>query len=89
MIHAQPKASLTEFAGQYGDSLKVRIAAPPAEGAANDELCRFLAERFHVSLAKVHLLSGVSSRHKRVLLKGVPLEHVRDMLHVAVSPKKT
>ena len=44
MIHAQPKASHTEFAGRHGDALKVRIAAQPAEGAANEELRRFLAE---------------------------------------------
>lgn len=87
LIHAQPRASFTEFAGQYGDVLKVRLAAPPSEGAANDELRRFLAERFRLPLAKVQLLSGGGSRRKRMLLKGVSLDQVRNVLDVAVSPK--
>lgn len=89
MIHAQPKASRTEFAGQQGDALKVRLAATPSEGAANDELRRFLAERFHLPLAKVQLLSGEGPRHKRVLLKGVTLEQSRGVLDVAISPAET
>ena len=86
MIHAQPKASRTEFAGQHGDALKVRIAAPPSEGAANDELRGFLAERFHLPLARVQFLSGASSHHKRVLLKGVTLDQTCRILDVAISP---
>ena len=89
LIHVQPKASLTAFAGRHGDALKIRIAAPPSEGAANDELRRFLAERFHLPLAKVQLLSGEHSRHKRVLLKEVGLEQVRRILDAARSPDRT
>ena len=89
MIHAQPKASYTEFAGRHGDALKIRIAAQPAEGAANEELRRFLAEWFRLPLAQVHLLSGVHSRHKRVLLKGIRLEQVRGALNNALTPTTT
>jgi uncharacterized protein (TIGR00251 family) len=87
VIHAQPKASLTEFAGQHGDALKIRIAAPPSEGAANEEVCRFLAGRFHVPLSKVSLLSGRSSRRKRILLKDVKLEQVQAAVTLALSSK--
>lgn len=89
LVHAQPKASLTQFAGRHGDALKIRLAAPPADGAANDELRRFLAERFHLPLADVQLLSGQSARHKRVLLKGVSVERVRDVLDLTTPVKQT
>lgn len=65
-IHAQPGAKQSAFAGQHGDALKVRLAAPAQEGRANRELCRFLAESFAVSLSAVELLSGESARRKRV-----------------------
>lgn len=66
VIHAQPGAKHSVFAGLHGDALKVRLAAPAQEGKANRELCRFLAEAFGVSLSAVTLLSGESSRSKRV-----------------------
>ena len=89
MIHAQPKASLTEFAGRHGDALKIRIAAQPSEGAANEELRRFLAQRFGLPLAKVQLVSGGHSRHKRILLKQVRLEQARRVLNMAFSSNTT
>ncbi|MDF2446739.1 MAG: hypothetical protein K0S46_1975 [Moraxellaceae bacterium] len=66
VIHAQPGARQSEFAGLHGEALKVRLAAPAQEGKANRELCRFLAAAFGVPLASVTLLNGESSRHKRV-----------------------
>jgi uncharacterized protein (TIGR00251 family) len=80
LIHAQPKATHTEFAGRHGDALKIRIGAAPSQGAANEELRRFLAERFRLPLAKVQLLSGGQSRHKRMLLKDTGMEQVRQVL---------
>lgn len=69
VLHAQPGARESAFAGLHGDALKVRLAAPAQEGKANRELCRFLAEAFGVPLAAVELLSGESSRHKRVKIR--------------------
>lgn len=77
-VHVQPKAARTELAGLYGDAWKIRVAAPPAEGAANDELQAFLAERFGISKSAVVVLAGSRSRHKRVLLKGVSSRRVRE-----------
>jgi uncharacterized protein len=89
LIHAQPKASVTEFAGRHGDALKIRLAASPSEGAANEELRRFLAERLRLPLANVQLLSGGHSRHKRILLKEVRFEQVCRVLDSARSPDRT
>ncbi len=80
-IHVQPRAAKTEYVGFHGDTaLKFRVAAPPLEGAANHVLCRFLAEYFGVSKSAVVLIMGAGSRHKRVLLKGLPVEHVKQRL---------
>lgn len=79
-VHVQPKASRTECAGLHGEAVKIRVAAPPADGAANDELCRFLARRCDVPLSAVHILSGPGSRQKRLLVKGRTAEQVRKRL---------
>lgn len=67
--HLQPGAKRTEFAGQHGERLKIRISAPPVDGKANDALIRFLADAFDVSRQQVSLLSGQSSRQKRLLIQ--------------------
>jgi uncharacterized protein (TIGR00251 family) len=75
-VHVQPKASRTECVGIYGDALKIRVAAPPIEGAANEELIRFLSRELSVPAAAVHIESGAGGRHKRVRLCGVTAERV-------------
>jgi uncharacterized protein (TIGR00251 family) len=62
--HLQPKASKDEFAGQYGERLKIRITAPPIDGKANTQLIKFIAKQFGVAKAQVTISSGESSRHK-------------------------
>jgi uncharacterized protein (TIGR00251 family) len=70
-LHVQPGAKRSEVAGLHGDALKVRLAAPPVEGKANDALRRFLADAFGVPLRNVVLLSGETSRDKRVRIDAV------------------
>lgn len=65
-LRVQPRAASSEFAGLFGDRLKVRIKAPPADGAANDALLRFLAKAFAVPRSGVELLSGAGLRDKTV-----------------------
>ena len=62
--------------GRHGDAIKIRIKAPPVDGAANEELIRFLAKRFGVPRSAVQLLSGGSSRDKRVAIAGMPADEV-------------
>lgn len=78
-VHVQPKAARTELAGIHGDAIKIRVAAPPVGGAANEELCSFLAERLNLPKSAVLVLSGPTSRRKRILLKGVPSRRLRDI----------
>lgn len=67
-VRAQPRASRDEIIGPHGDSLKVRITAPPVDGKANAHLIKFLARAFGVSRSAVELRSGESSREKRFLI---------------------
>ncbi len=67
--HLQPGAKRAEFAGQHGERLKIRISAPPVDGKANDALIHFLADAFAVSRQQVSLLSGQSSRQKRLRIQ--------------------
>ena len=64
--HLQPRASRDEFSGLHGESLKIRIKAPPVDGKANDYLVKFLAKQFGVSKRDVTIIGGELSREKRV-----------------------
>jgi len=67
----QPRASRDQLVGAQGDELKVRLAAPPVDGAANAACCAFFAKLCKLSKSRVTLIAGESSRHKRLLLDGV------------------
>lgn len=71
-VRAQPRASRTELSGEYGGALKVRIAAPPVDGAANDELIRFIAKTVGVPRSSVRVVAGANGRNKTVEIDGVP-----------------
>ncbi len=70
-LHIQPGAKKTEAAGLHGEALKIRLAAPPVDGKANACLIAFLADQFGVARSAVSLLSGETSRAKRVHVSGV------------------
>ncbi|MEI6306011.1 MAG: DUF167 family protein [Deltaproteobacteria bacterium] len=71
-LHIQPRAAKNELCGRHGNSLKIRLTSPPVDGAAN-KLCReFLADTFSVSKSAVEIVSGETSRHKRVRVNGDP-----------------
>jgi len=65
-LHIQPRASKNEVCGLQDNALKIRLTSPPVDGAAN-KLCReFLADLFAVPKSAVEIVSGETSRHKRV-----------------------
>lgn len=71
-LHIQPGAKQTGFAGRHGEAMKIRLAAPPVDGKANAALCAFLAEFCGVPKSAVTLVSGETSRAKRVRVEGAP-----------------
>lgn len=84
-VHAQPGAGRTEVVGRHGDALKVRVAAPPEGGRANEALLAVLADRLGVPLRAVSLAAGASSRRKQVRVEGVALDVVAERLTDAVA----
>jgi uncharacterized protein (TIGR00251 family) len=65
-IYVQPRASKNQICGIQGNELKIRLTSPPVDGAAN-KLCReFVADLLNVSKSSVEIISGESSRHKRL-----------------------
>ncbi|HEX8336469.1 MAG TPA: DUF167 domain-containing protein [Pyrinomonadaceae bacterium] len=73
-VRVAPRASRTEAAGEHDGALKVRVAAPPVEGAANVELARFLAKSFGVPARAVEIVGGRASKTKVVRAAGARAE---------------
>jgi uncharacterized protein (TIGR00251 family) len=63
-VRVVPRASRSEIAGYHDGALRVRVAAPPVEGAANRELIKFLSKSFRVPQNAVTIISGSNSRNK-------------------------
>jgi uncharacterized protein (TIGR00251 family) len=69
-VRIVPRAPRSEIAGEYDGALRIRIAAPPVEGAANRELIRLLARMFKLPQNAVAIVSGAGSRSKVVRIQG-------------------
>jgi hypothetical protein len=82
-VHVVPRARVTAVAGRHGDALKIRLAAPPVDGAANAELVRFLAERLGVPRSAVTIAAGQGGRRKIVKIEGVETAAVVRTLETA------
>ena len=76
-VKVVPRASLSEVAGTHGNMVRIRLAAPPVDGAANNELVRFIADALSVPRAAIRLVSGQSSRSKVILIDSITLEQAR------------
>lgn len=78
-LKLQPRASKNEFGEILDDHRKLRLTAPPVEGAANTALCRFLAEYFEVPKGQVILESGEKTRYKVIRIKS-PMRKPSEMV---------
>jgi len=65
-VRVQPRASSDELVGVQGGVLRVRLTAPPVDGAANEALVAFLADQLGVSRRMVRIVSGIGSRNKLI-----------------------
>ena len=81
-LHIQPRASRTELTGRHGDAIKIRLAAPPVDGAANAELVSFLADRLGVPRAAVLIRHGESGRRKTVEIRGLSATEAEQRLQL-------
>ena len=79
-VRVQPRASRTEVVGAHGDAIKIRVAAPPVDGAANKELIAFLSKRLGLSKSAVQIVKGAQGRDKLVEIEGLSEKEVRERL---------
>ena len=84
-VYVQPRASRSEVVGEHGDAVKIRLAAPPVDGAANEELVRFMAKLLGVSPSSVTIRSGQSGRTKLLEISGVTRQHVAAVIAASGS----
>lgn len=82
-IQAQPRASRTEVVSEQDGWLKMRVAAPPVDGAANAEINNWLSKKLTVPRGHIELLSGERGRKKVVLVHGVTAAEVSLALKLA------
>ena len=81
-VRVVPRASKSEIAGSHDGALKIRLAAPPVDGAANDELVKLLSKTFGVAKSAVEILSGQTARTKQIKISGV---NAKDFLKLTGS----
>lgn len=84
----KPRASRDAIEGECLGALVVRLTAPPVEGEANAALARVLGRALEVAPSAVRLLSGATSRRKRVHVAGVSAADARARLLAVSSPRK-
>ena len=79
-VRVVPRASRSEVAGEHDGALRVRVAAPPVEGAANVELARTLARALGVPARAVEIVSGHASKTKLVRVAGAACERLQSLV---------
>ncbi len=85
LVQVQPRASRSEIIGLHDGRIRIRLAAPPVDGAANEELIRFLAAVLGISKSSLRIQSGQSGRRKTLLAAGTTLARA----HAILSDRKS
>ena len=79
-VRVVPRASKNQISGRHGEAVKIRLTAPPVEGAANEALISFLSEILGVRKSQIEILSGHASRDKIVCVVGLLPHDVEALL---------
>jgi len=79
-IRVSPRASRDAIGGAHDGALKIKITAPPVDGAANAAIVKLLSKRLHVPKRDVRIVSGESSKTKRVEIAGVDAARIRALV---------
>jgi uncharacterized protein (TIGR00251 family) len=82
-LRVQPRASRTEIAAFTPEAIRIRLMAPPVDGAANEALIDFLAESLEVPRRSITLRSGHTGRNKVVTIRGISADRVATSLGLA------
>lgn len=87
-VRVQPRASKSGVAGELEGVLKIRLAAPPVEGEANEELIRLLAKLFDAPRQRIEILSGQTSRNKVVSVSGISVDEAERVLAESLNLRR-
>lgn len=79
-VWAKPRAKKSRIIGERGDAVEIALAAPPVDGAANEELARVLSAVLDVPKRAIRLVRGDTSQRKVVEVVGVSVEDARSKL---------
>jgi uncharacterized protein (TIGR00251 family) len=79
-VRVVPRASRSEIAGEHNGALRIRIAAAPVDGAANQELIRLLAKSFKLPQNAVEIVSGAGSKAKVVRITGADSARLQQLI---------
>ena len=84
-VHVVPRASQSEIVGEHNGALRVRLAAPPVDGAANEELIRTLARALKLPPSAIEIVAGHRSKVKRVCATGANAKTLAAMVQAAMQ----
>jgi uncharacterized protein (TIGR00251 family) len=79
-VYVQPRASKTAVVGMHDGCVKIRLAAPPVDGAANAALIEFVADQLGIAKSRVRITAGLTSRRKTVEVDGATAEQLAEAL---------
>ena len=78
-VRVVSRASRSEIVGEHDGALKIKLAAPSVDGAANAELIKLLASKFKVSKSDIEIIGGDTSRNKRIKIKNLSESKFREV----------
>lgn len=82
-VFVQPRASRNRFCGIHEGEVKLQLTSPPVDGAANLACREFLAKQLNCPKSAITLISGETSRHKRLRIKGATPQQIEQLIAVA------
>ena len=80
----QPRSSKNEVTGIFHNALKIRLTAPPVDGAANKACIRFFSKLLGVSPSEISIIQGFSSRNKSIEIISVTEKQFREILKTKI-----
>ncbi len=84
-VHAKPRAKRSKVLGERGDAVEIALAAPPVDGAANEELVRFVAGILQIRQRDIVLVRGETSRDKLLAVTGLAAAEIELRLRAAFA----
>jgi len=76
----QPSASKNAIIGIHNQTLKISLTAPPVDGKANKDLCKYISKLSGIPKSKINIIKGEKSRSKTLLLEGIKAENLKKIL---------